>query len=84
MNLYLLTQDKNNEYDTYDSAVVCAANEEEAKVIHPNLEKQLFNLITYGKDDTWTDIEYVTVTLIGIADISVKEGTVICASFNAG
>ena len=30
MNLYLLTQDVNMDWDTYDSAIVCAESEEEA------------------------------------------------------
>ena len=38
MNLYLLTQDVNMGWDTYDSAIVCAESEEEAVKIHPNGE----------------------------------------------
>ena len=36
MNLYYVWQDENNDYDTYDSFVVCAENEEEAKNTHPD------------------------------------------------
>ena len=36
MNLYLLTQDVNNSYDTYDSAIVCADDEEDARFISPD------------------------------------------------
>ena len=32
MKLYLISQSKNDDYDTYDSAVVCAESEEEAKL----------------------------------------------------
>jgi hypothetical protein len=35
MKLYKIFQNINNGYDTYDSAIVCAENEEEAKRIHP-------------------------------------------------
>jgi len=35
MNLYLLSQTENRGYDTFDSCVVCAPNEEQAKTIHP-------------------------------------------------
>ena len=35
MNLYLISQSVNNEYDTYDSAVVAAESEEDATKIHP-------------------------------------------------
>lgn len=33
MKLYLISQNVNNGYDTYDSAVVCAETEEEARMI---------------------------------------------------
>ena len=36
MNIYLLNQTEKTGYDTYDSCVVIANNEEEAKLIHPN------------------------------------------------
>ena len=41
MNLYLLTQDTNNDYDTYDSCVVASETEEEAQLMHPN-EKYVY------------------------------------------
>lgn len=34
--LYLISQSVNEGYDTYDSAVVCAATEDDAKHIHPS------------------------------------------------
>jgi hypothetical protein len=37
MNLYLLTQDANKEYDTFNACIVVADTEEEAKKIHPSL-----------------------------------------------
>jgi len=36
MNIYLLTQDVNNGYDTYDSVVVAAKSPEDAREIHPS------------------------------------------------
>ena len=36
MKLWLISQDVNNNYDTYDSAVVAAETEEEARVTFPN------------------------------------------------
>ncbi len=36
MNIYKLSQTVNDGYDTYDSCVVCAENEEKAKRIHPS------------------------------------------------
>ena len=35
LNLYLITQDTNYDYDTYDAAVVVAESEVEAKTMHP-------------------------------------------------
>lgn len=35
MNIYLISQDHVNGYDTFDSAVVIAASEEDARRIHP-------------------------------------------------
>lgn len=34
--LYLLSQNTNNDYDTYDSCIVSAATEEEARYIEPS------------------------------------------------
>lgn len=35
LNLYLISQTVNDDYDTFDSAVVAARDEEDAKSIHP-------------------------------------------------
>ena len=39
MNLYRISQDINNNYDTYDSAIVAASSEESARRIHPDEDK---------------------------------------------
>jgi hypothetical protein len=79
MNLYLIWQDVNVGYDTYDSAVVYAETEDEARQVN------------VGNEYSWTPYpECVQVQLIGIADKSVLEMTdyrdnrIIVASFNAG
>ena len=88
MNLYLISQSMNNDWDTYDSAVVAAVNYEEAKKIHPGGRK--------GK--WWEDEEYlrypnwayslmdVKVEHVGKAHepLNLKQGTILCASFRAG
>ena len=79
MNLYLLTQDIETGYDTFDSVVVAALTETDAKSIHP-----------YG-DDAWgywsgcwpKSPESVSVKLIGNAVKGTPSG-VILSSFNAG
>ena len=73
MNIYRLSQTVNNGYDTYDSAVVVADSEEAAR-------ETKFP----SPDYTWAQPADITVELIGIALPSYTEGTIICASFNAG
>jgi hypothetical protein len=79
MNLYLIEQEANNAYDTYDSAVVAADTEEEARNIHPGGKWPQAG----SRNWTWTGPENVKVRLIGIAASDVERG-VVCASFNAG
>ena len=47
MKIYLLSQDVVNGYDTYDSAVVIAENEDEARKIHPS------GFVTHVTNDQW-------------------------------
>jgi hypothetical protein len=80
MNLYLISQALNSNYDTYDAAVVAAETIEEARLTHP-ADTEWDGLAE--KYVTWVLASQVQVELLGIA----KEGTpagVICASFNAG
>jgi hypothetical protein len=79
MNIYLLKQDINTGYDTYDSCVVAAPSEAIAATITPS-----GNAFT---DECWSDwaytVEDVQVILIGTAKDWTQQG-VILASFNAG
>lgn len=84
MNIYLIWQNENRGYDTYDSVVVVAEDEESAKRIHPN---------TYGenpwKDDSWGSgwcysPDDVKVELVGTYEGAKTEPHIILASFNAG
>lgn len=79
MNLYLISQEYNDDYDTYDSAVVAANTEEEARLIHPSrgLDWDGKNIAYAG----WCDSKYVEVDFIGNTD---REKGVILTSFNAG
>ena len=97
MKIYLLSQDIVNDYDTYDSAIVIAENEDEARKIHPN------RLVTHITNGQWmgtysgggeyenepfdwvrcSDIDKLSVKYIGEADASQQKGLVL-ASFNAG
>lgn len=80
LKLYLLEQNQNRGYETYDSCVVVAENPEEARKIHPSGDSNS----KYGHY-TWADKpDSVFVTLVGSASSKLKKGTVICSSFNAG
>ena len=90
MNLYLISQDENMGYDTYDSAVVAAPNEDIARNTNP-AGGPLLNDETAHERSRWgwhysswcSDPSKVKVELIGTAAENIEQG-VICASFNAG
>ena len=77
MNLYLITQTINNNYDTYNAFVVCAENENDAKTI----------IGLNGKGNPYGDwvwsIDDIEVKYLGKADDSIKKGEIL-GSFNAG
>ena len=99
MNLYYVSQSKNSDYDTFDSMVVCAPDEDTARRIHPSFYLYRYNkervddlflkpsCDTFGwaEAQTWVEnINEVDVELIGKALPSMKEVCVILSSFNAG
>lgn len=83
MNLYLLSQDANSGYDTYDSVVVAAESENEARLITPDCGSSEEHWL----DSSWRDWAYtpdqVSVELIGVAADGTPSG-VILASYHAG
>lgn len=96
MRLWLIRQDVNNGYDTYDSAVVAAETEDAARRTNPGgwrfwsdehshwMHKYPDGRVEKDSDDTWADdIETVSVALLGEAEPNTP-AQVICASFNAG
>ena len=97
MNIYKIWVDGWLGYDTYDSAIVVARDEEAARHIHPaqrdnnqvmgyNSKAHRFDKPWYESDmplDTWTRPKNVNVTLVGTTDM-FDEGVVLCASYNAG
>lgn len=76
MNLYLISQDTNSDWDTYDSAIVAADNVAEARRTHPGGEESDY-------EGSWASFEDIRVRLIGEAAPRIEKG-VVCASFNAG
>jgi len=81
MKLFLISQSENNDYDTYDSAVVAADTEEIAKAMDPSSgEPKLFG---EGWNDWCKSLDGVKVQYLGEAVEGTIQG-VICASFHAG
>ncbi|MFL2019644.1 hypothetical protein ACEN3U_04895 [Weissella hellenica] len=69
MNLYKISQDVNDDWDTFDSAVVVAESAEEAKKIIPDhhggyRENPDYEISIYD----WAKPEDVKVEFIGLAD----------------
>ena len=92
--LWKISQSVNDGYDTYDSAVVVAECEEEARMIHPGGDayngpgsgpwwKEEPLVRSYS---SWADtLEQVTaVKLVSIHTPDYPAGTIVVASFNAG
>lgn len=86
LSIFRISQTTNNEYDSFDSAVVVAEPSDQAKTIHPNGRDAIPKPV-----DCWTHIgdwvndpSLVHAEYIGQASASYKEPCVICASFNAG
>ncbi|HEX6827233.1 MAG TPA: hypothetical protein VF077_13020 [Nitrospiraceae bacterium] len=75
MNIYKIEQNVSDDYDTYDSAVVIAPDEESARAMRPDTRR--------GYVDEWCDKEFVKATLIGTA-IESEHQRIVVASFNAG
>lgn len=97
LNIYKIWVDDWLGYDTYDSAIVVAKDEESARHIHPgtkspeepvmgwNKETYRYDKPWYESDEfdfCWTRPENVNVALVGTTDF-FEEGTVLCASFDA-
>ena len=84
MKLFLIEQDQNCDYDSYDSAVVAAPNEDAARTMNPSNGQPM-------KDEDWNKNygswcngpEHVKVRYLGEAIDGVELG-IVCSSFNAG
>lgn len=81
MKLWILTQDKNHNYDTYDSAVVAAETEEEARLIHPSGYKTNWDG-TPSSYDSLVAAKDVKVAYLGATDRKISG--VVLSSYNAG
>lgn len=84
LKLYLVSQSVNLGYATYDAIIVVAYNSSAAKKINPE------DLIYVKGDTKWGDYGWAEnpsqcqARCIGTASLSMKNNTVVLASFNAG
>jgi len=94
MKLWLIAQDQNQNYDTYDSAIVAAETEEDAKQMNPAggrmdephspWDKNCTETVWEYRYNSWCDSpEHVEVSYIGKAAPKLVAGVVL-ASFNGG
>lgn len=84
--IYRISQNENNWYDTYDSAVVVAKSPEDAANINPD---GYGNGVVNERFNSWASkSENVTVEKIGVVTGDMgdtyKDGEVLVSSFNAG
>lgn len=100
MNIYKIKNPRPLDYDMYESAVVVAENERDARLFHPaygwNKTFSVISAITGDmtekhwydiKDkyrDEWCSPHQLEVELIGIADPKYTEPTIIETSFTGG
>lgn len=80
LNLYRISQDINDGWDTFDSAVVVAESEDAARLIHPSGQALCYGTTEYG----WVTPDLVTVEYLGPYMGGHDSGRIVCASFNAG
>lgn len=80
MHLYMITQDVNNDYDTFKGAVVAAASTEDARMTPPS---DYIDMSNPEPNYSWCRAQDVSVTYIGEAADGTEPG-VILASFRAG
>ena len=86
MNIYLLSQNNNNDYDTHDSMVVAAESEDVARLMHPQDDWNADRDHWKRKHSTWCERpDQVIVELIGhTGQFKHNYKHIILASFNAG
>lgn len=89
MKLFLVSQSVNNGYDTYDSFVAVAENEEQARHTHP--DGGTLTEFPDGHPRTWRydwveNPDDVAVLYLGeySPNPDDNDSPIICASFNAG
>ncbi len=90
MNLYIISQNVNSQYDTFDSAVVAAETPDDARKIHP--DNLVFRAGRFknehrevgDREDDWVDLDQICCIKVELVGTTTKPKGVILSSFNAG
>jgi hypothetical protein len=84
LSLFLVSQNKNNNYDTYDSFVIACEDKDVARHANPKDGAAMTEEDWSYPYSSWcSSPRHVKVTYLGAADPSVKRG-IVCKSFNPG
>lgn len=84
MKLFKIEQSENDNYDTFDSAVVCCQSVEIARHMNPSDGRPMTVTLWNRTYSNWcSSPEHVKVTYLGEADDSIPVGVVV-SSYNAG
>ena len=84
MKLFLISQRANDAYGTYDSAVVCAPDEETARNMNPSNGEPMTAEKWKDEYSEWcSSVKQVKCEFLGECEPSLKMGLVL-ASFTAG
>ena len=99
MFLWLISQDTNNDYDTYGQAVVVAPDADSARLVYPWSNRDTgMPILTWdtgrgwitiedGEEwlcDDWVSPDLVTALCVGVAADGLSAGQVVSASYRAG
>lgn len=86
MNIYRISQAVNNNYDTYDSAIVVAPDDKVAQRMSPGGDGEPMTRKEWAyRHNCWASSpSEVTVKYVGVADAQYDKPAVLLASFNAG
>jgi len=98
--LWKLSQDENDDYETYDSAVVVSTDPVRASMVHParfsdtrevmfkfDQVSDVWRCTTYGEsgdNGSWCRPNDVKAVCVGEAASFLNDGDVVCSSYNAG
>jgi len=90
--LWKISQNTNSDWDTFDSAIVVAKDSSAAIQMHPRGNERCWTDDGWvWREDggqcystEWTNPNNVDAICVGQAADGLKEGEVICSSFNAG